>query len=139
MAEENTFIMLKPDCMKRGLVGEIITRIERKGYRIVDARMKALSASFLYEHYAHIADQPYFPQILQHMMSGPVFGMIVRGENAVLGMRILVGATKFEDALPGSIRGDYALSTINNLIHCSHTVEIAETEIKRFFGARALG
>jgi nucleoside-diphosphate kinase len=139
MAEENTFIMLKPDCMKRGLVGEIITRIERKGYRIIDAKMKTLSASFLYEHYAHIADQPYFPQILQHMMSGPVFGMIVRGENVVLGMDILTGATMFEDAQPGSIRGDYALSTINNLIHCSHTVEIGETEIKRFFGPKALG
>jgi nucleoside-diphosphate kinase len=61
--------------------------------------------------------------------------MIIRGENAVLGMRILVGATKFEDALPGSIRGDYALSTINNLIHCSHTVEIGEVEINRFFRA----
>ena len=134
MADENTFIMLKPDCMKRGLVGEIITRIERKGYRIIDAKMMKLSAAFLYEHYAHIADQPFFPLILQHMLSGPVFGMIVRGENAVLGMRLLAGATKFEDAQPGSIRGDYALSTINNLIHCSHTVEIGEREIKRFFG-----
>lgn len=134
MSEQNTFIMLKPDCMKRGLVGEIITRIERKGYRIIDAKMMKLTASFLYEHYAHLADQPFFPQILQHMLSGPVFGMIVRGENVVLGMRLLVGATKFEDALPGSIRGDYAQSTINNLIHCSHTVEIGEVEIKRFFG-----
>ncbi len=135
MAEENTFIMLKPDCMKRGLVGEIITRIERKGYRIIDAKMMKLSAAFLYEHYAHLADQPFFPKILQHMLSGPVFGLIVRGENVVLGMQILVGATKFEDALPGSIRGDYALSTVNNLIHCSDSVEISEAEIKRFFNA----
>ncbi len=133
MAEENTFIMLKPDCMKRGLVGEIITRIERKGYRIIDAKMMKLSAAFLYEHYAHIADQPFFPNILQHMLSGPVFGMIVRGENAVLGMRIMAGATKFEDTLPGSIRGDYALSTVNNLIHSSHSVEAGEEEINRFF------
>lgn len=135
MAEENTFIMLKPDCMKRGLVGEIITRIERKGYRIIDAKMMKLSAAFLYEHYAHLADQPFFPHILQHMLSGPVFGLIIRGENAVLGMRILAGATKFEDAQPGSIRGDYALSTINNLIHCAHTVEVGEQEINRFFSA----
>ena len=78
MADENTFIMLKPDCMKRGLVGEIITRIERKGYRIIDAKMMKLSAAFLYEHYAHIADQPFFLLIPQHMLSGPVFGMIVR-------------------------------------------------------------
>lgn len=138
MSEQNTFIMLKPDCMKRGLVGEIVTRIERKGYRIIDAKMKKLTPAFLYEHYSHIADQPFFPQILQHMLSGAVLGLLVRGENAVQGMRLLVGATMFEEALPGSIRGDYAQSTINNLIHCSHTVEIGEQEIKRFFGEDAL-
>ena len=89
---EDTFVMLKPDCMKRGLVGEIITRIERKGYRIIDAKMMKLSVKFLYEHYAHIADQPFFSEVLRYMMSGPVFGMHVRGENAVLGMRILAGS-----------------------------------------------
>lgn len=136
MAEEKTFVMLKPDCMRRGLVGEIITRIERKGYRIVDAKMMKLSTNFLYEHYAHISDKPFFPEILSHMLSGPVFGMIVRGENAVLGMRILAGATKFEDMQAGSIRGDYALSTVNNLIHCSDSVENGETEIKRFFSPK---
>ncbi len=137
MNEENTFIMLKPDCMKRGLVGEIITRIERKGYRIIDAKMMKLNVTFLYEHYAHLADQPFFPLILRHMMSGPVMGMIVRGENAVMGMRTLVGATMIEDAQAGSIRGDYALSTVNNLIHCSHTAEIGEVEINRFFSAQS--
>jgi nucleoside-diphosphate kinase len=71
MAEENTFIMLKPDCMKRGLVGEIITRIERKGYRIIDAKMMKLSAAFLYEHYAHWPTSLFFRRILQHMLSGP--------------------------------------------------------------------
>ncbi|UOO37280.1 nucleoside-diphosphate kinase [Oscillospiraceae bacterium CM] len=133
MAEENTFIMLKPDCMKRGLIGEIVTRIERKGYRIMDAKMAKLSAPFLYEHYAHLAEQPFFPLILKHMLSGPVLGLIVRGENAVLGMSILVGATKFEDAEAVTIRGDYAASTNNNLIHCSDSAEIGEIEIKRFF------
>lgn len=137
MAEENTFIMLKPDCMKRGLVGEIITRIERKGYRIIDAKMLKLTVAFLYEHYAHLADQPFFSEILRHMMSGPVMGIIVRGENAVTGMRKLVGATMIEDAHAGTIRGDYALSTVNNLIHCSHTVELGKIEIERFFGKRA--
>lgn len=133
MADENTFIMLKPDCMKRGLVGEIITRIERKGYRIVDAKMTTLSAAFLYEHYTHLAEQHYFPRIITHMLSGPVMGLIVRGEKAVVGMRQLAGATMFEEMQAGSIRGDYASSTINNLIHCSHTVEIGEIEIERFF------
>ncbi len=137
MSEENTFVMLKPDCMKRGLVGEIITRIERKGYRIIDAKMMKLTATFLYEHYAHLADQPYFPKILRHMLSGPVMGIIVRGENAVMGMRTLVGATMIEDAQAGTIRGDYALSTVNNLIHCSHTAELGQVEIRRFFGPKA--
>jgi nucleoside-diphosphate kinase len=136
MSEENTFVMLKPDCMKRGLVGEIITRIERKGYRIIDAKMMKLTATFLYEHYAHLADQPYFPKILRHMLSGPVMGIIVRGEDAVMGMRTLVGATMIEDAQAGTIRGDYALSTVNNLIHCSHTAELGQVEIRRFFGPK---
>jgi nucleoside-diphosphate kinase len=135
---EDTFVMLKPDCMKRGLVGEIITRIERKGYRIIDAKMMKLSVKFLYEHYAHIADQPFFSEVLRYMMSGPVFGMHIRGERAVTGMRLLAGATKFEDALPGSIRGDYATGTVNNLIHCSHTAENAQIEMKRFFGTIVL-
>ena len=136
MSEENTFVMLKPDCMKRGLVGEIITRIERKGYRIIDAKMMKLTVTYLYEHYAHLADQPFFPKILQHMMSGPVMGIVVRGENAILGMQTLVGATMIEDAQAGSIRGDFAVSTVNNLIHCSDTAEISQIEIKRFFEAR---
>lgn len=136
MAEENTLILLKPDCMKRGLVGDIINRIERKGYRIIDAKMMKLTVTFLYEYYAYLSDQPFFPKILRNMMSGPVMGIIVRGENAVMGMRMLVGTTMIEDAQAGTIRGDYALSTVNNLIHCSHTVEIAEVEIKRFFGER---
>jgi nucleoside-diphosphate kinase len=72
------------------------------------------------------------------MMSGPVFGMHIRGERAVTGMRLLAGATKFEDALPGSIRGDYATGTVNNLIHCSHTAENAQIEMKRFFGTIVL-
>ena len=137
MSEESTFVMLKPDCMKRGLVGEIITRIERKGYRIIEAKMMKLTATFLYEHYAHLADQPYFPKILRHMMSGPVMGIIVRGEDAVMGMRTLVGATMIEDAQAGTIRGDYALSTVNNLIHCSHTAELGQIEVRRFFGSKA--
>lgn len=134
MAIERTYIMLKPDCMKRGLMGEVITRIEHKGYRIVDAKMMNLDEAILREHYAHIADKPFFPEIVSYMTSGPVFGMIVEGENAVLGMRILMGATKFEEATAGTIRGDYAFCTGENVIHGSDSVENAEIEIKRFFG-----
>ena len=134
MAIERTYIMLKPDCIKRGLMGEVISRIERKNYKIVDAKMMTLDEPILREHYAHIADKPFFPEIVTYMTSGPVLAMIVEGDNAVKGMRIIMGATKFEEAAAGTIRGDYAFCTSENLIHGSDSVENAEIEIKRFFG-----
>ena len=126
--------MLKPDCLKRGLIGEVIARIEKKGYKIADARMMNLSPEILREHYAHIADKPFYPEVEAYMTSGPVLAMIVEGENVVKGMRILMGATKFEEAAAGTIRGDYAQSTSENIIHGSDSPENAAIEIKRFFG-----
>ena len=134
MAMERTYIMLKPDCVKRGLMGEVISRIERKNYKIIDAKMMMLDEPILREHYAHIADKPFFPEIVTYMTSGPVLAMIVEGDNAVKGMRIIMGATKFEEATAGTIRGDYACCTSENRSHGSDSVENAEIEIKRFFG-----
>lgn len=134
MATEKTYIMLKPDCIKRGLMGEVISRMEKRGYKIVDAKMMMLDEPILREHYAHIADKPFFPETVEYMTSGPVFAMIVEGENAIKGMRLLMGPTKFGDAQPGTIRGDYASSTTYNIIHGSDSPETAEVEIKRFFG-----
>ena len=134
MGIEKTYVMLKPDWVKRGLMGEVISRIEIKGYKIVDAKMMNLDEAILKEHYSHMADKPFFPEIVEFMTSGPVLGMIVEGENAVQGMRIIMGATKFEEAAAGTIRGDYAHSTRENLIHGSDSVENAEIEIKRYFG-----
>lgn len=131
---EKTYIMLKPDALKRGVAGEIISRIEHKGYKIVEAKTMQLGEAVLKEHYAHIADKPFFPELVEYMTSGPVLAMIVEGPDVVLGMRILMGATKFEEAAPGTIRGDYAFCTTENLIHGSDSVENAEIEIKRFFG-----
>ncbi|MDD2221375.1 MAG: nucleoside-diphosphate kinase [Clostridia bacterium] len=131
---EKTYIMLKPDAMKRGLVGEIISRIEKKGYTISRIETKVLTAEVLKEHYAHIADRPFFPDLVNYMTSGPVVAMIVEGPDVILGMRILMGATKFEEATPGTIRGDYAYCTTENLIHGSDSAETAAAEIKRFFG-----
>lgn len=130
---ERTYVMLKPDAVKRGLMGEIISRIERKGYRFADMKLMTLTEEILKEHYAHVADKPFFPEMVEYMTSGPVLAMIVEGENAVAGMRQLMGATKFEDALAGTIRGDFATSTTENLVHGSDSVENAMIEIQRFF------
>lgn len=134
MSIEKTYIMLKPDCVKRGLIGEVISRVERKGYKIVDAKMMNLDEVILKDHYSHLADKTFFPNIVEYMTSGPVLGMIVEGESVVQGMRIIMGATKFEEATAGTIRGDFAHSTRENLIHGSDSPENAEIEIKRFFG-----
>lgn len=134
MAIERTYVMLKPDCVRRGLVGRVIARIEDKNYRITDMKMLRLEEPVLREHYAHIADRPFFPDILSFMTSGPVVAMIVEGEDAVRGIRGLMGATRVEDAAAGTVRGDFASTTAENLIHGSDSPETAETEIRRFFG-----
>lgn len=133
MSVQKTYIMLKPDCIRRGLMGEVIARIEKKGYKITNVKMMSLNEEILREHYAHIADKPFFPEILDFMTSGPVLGMIVEGEDVIKGMRLLMGSTKVEEALPGTIRGDYAAFTAENIIHGSDSPENAEIEIKRFF------
>lgn len=133
MPFERTYVMLKPDCLKRGLIGEVISRIEKKGYKISDIKLMNLNEEVLREHYAHLVDKPFFPEIVSYMVSGPVIGMIVEGENAVKGVRVLMGATNFEDALAGTIRGDYAFNTGENIIHGSDSVENAKIEINRFF------
>ena len=131
---EKTYIMLKPDAFKRGLVGKIVSRIEAKGYRILEAKTLQLDEGILKEHYAHVADKPFFPEIVEYMTSGPVLAMIVQGNNCIDGMRMLMGATKTEAALAGTIRGDFANSTGENLIHGADSAEAAEIEIARFFG-----
>lgn len=130
---ERTYIMLKPDAVKRKLVGEIISRIEKKGLEITAMKMFMLNEEILKEHYAHIKDLPFFPEMVEFMTSGPVIGMIVEGDDAVQLMRTIMGKTKYLEAVPGTIRGDYAFSNPQNLIHGSDSVENAEIEIKRFF------
>lgn len=130
---ERTFVMLKPETIRRGLVGEIISRIERKNFKISDMKMMRLDEEIIREHYKHIADKPFFVDTLNSMKSGPVIAMIVEGENVVKGIRNIMGPTKWLDAPAGTIRGDYANNTTENLIHGSDSVENAEIEINRFF------
>lgn len=134
---ERTYIMLKPDCMTRGLTGEIISRIERRGYRITNAKFVWFDEKLCEEHYAHCVGKPWYAPTLEYMTSGPSLAMIVEGENVIKGMRLLMGPTKFGEAQPGTIRGDYATSNARNLIHGSDSPEAAEIEIKRFFGENA--
>lgn len=131
---ERTFVMLKPDALQRGLSGEIIRRLEGKGYRIQKAETLRLDSALLRKHYSHVADQPFYPDMEAYMTSGPVLAMIIEGKDVIRGVRMLMGATRFEEALPGTIRGDLAGSTTKNLIHGADSPENAETEIRRFFG-----
>ena len=131
---ERTYIMTKPDAYERGLIGRIITRIEEKGFKITDMKMMNLDEPILKEHYAHLADKPFFPEIVEYMTSGPVVGMIVEGDGVVDSMRKIMGPTDGLEAMPGTIRGDFANNKSENLVHGSDSVENAEIEIKRFFG-----
>jgi nucleoside-diphosphate kinase len=131
---EKTLIIIKPDAVKRDLIGEIISRISRKGYKITHMKMTTLTKEVITEHYIHHSQKPFFPEIVAYMTSGPVVCMCVEGAKAVLGMRNLVGATDPFEALPGTIRGDFAFSKSENLVHASDSVENAEIEFKRFFG-----
>ncbi len=133
-SNQRTYVMLKPDAHRRKLMGKIISRIEEKGWEITNIRMMKLNEEILREHYAHLAEKPFFGEIVAFMTSGPILGMIVEGDGVVEGMRILMGPTKWFEALPGTIRGDLANNTTYNLIHGSDSVENAEIEIKRFFG-----
>ena len=134
METEKTYIMLKPDAVRRGLVGEILSRIERKGFKIADMKMFEISKEVLREHYAHILDRPFYPEVEEYMTSGPVVGMVIEGENVIKGMRNFMGPTKYLDAPAGTIRGDYSCNDRENLIHGSDSPETAKIEIKRFFG-----
>jgi len=134
MTNEKTYIMLKPDAVKRHLIGEVISRIEKKGYQITQAKLMTLDKEIIAEHYAHLLDKPFFPTLEDFMTSGPVFGMVVEGENVIAGMRLLMGPTNVYEALPGTIRGDYANNMTENIIHGSDSEESATIEIKRFFG-----
>jgi len=130
---ERTLVILKPDCVTRGLVGSVISRFEDKGLKIVATKMRKLDHKILEEHYAHLKEKPFFPGIVKFMSSGPAICMIVEGKDVVEVMRKLCGATNARNAESGTIRGDLSMSTQCNIIHASDSKESAEKEIKRFF------
>lgn len=131
--EEKTLIIIKPDALNRSLVGEIVGRFERKGLKIVGMKMTQLTDEILKEHYAHLAEKPFFPRIARFMKGWPVIVMVLEGLEAVESVRLITGDTLGRKADAGTIRGDLSMSIQANIVHASDSVENANKEIERFF------
>lgn len=134
MSNEHTFIMVKPDGVERGLVGEVISRFERKGLRLEKVRRLQIDEDLAREHYAEHVEKGFFPELLEFITSGPVVAMEWSGESAVSVSRTMMGATDPKQADPGTLRGDYGLAVTHNLVHGSDSVESAKRELGIFFG-----
>lgn len=130
---EQTFVILKPSTIQRSLIGDVITRYQRKGLIVTGIKMMQLDEKILREHYAHLVDRPFFPWILDSMMATPVIVMCIEGKDAVAVVRSMVGATNSRNAAPGTIRGDFGMSGQENIVHASDSPENAAIELKRFF------
>ncbi|HEX7100815.1 MAG TPA: nucleoside-diphosphate kinase [Acidimicrobiia bacterium] len=133
MSKESTFIMVKPDGVRRGLVGEIISRFERKGLTLDQIRVLTIDEDLARRHYAEHVEKPFFPELLAFITSGPVVAMQWSGESAVSVARKIMGATNPLDADPGTIRGDFGLVVTENLVHGSDSPESAARELALFF------
>lgn len=131
---QETFIMVKPDGVRRHLIGEVVKRIEDKGYEIKQMKMFTIDQDLAERHYAEHKDKPFFGELTSFITSGPVVAMVVSGDDVVAGMRELMGATNPADAAPGTIRADLAESLSNNVVHGSDSPASAEREIGLFFG-----
>lgn len=130
---ERTLVLIKPDGIQRGLVGQVFTRLEQKGLKLVGCKMMTLNEALLKEHYAHIADKPFFGGVADFMASSPVIALCWEGLDVVETVRKLCGITKAREAEAGSIRGDFAMSVQSNVVHASDSTETAEKEVPRFF------
>lgn len=130
---ETTLVLLKPSCVQRQLIGEILNRFERRGLRISGMKMMQLSDEILREHYAHLVDKPFFPGLCASMQASPVVALALSGRDAVQVVRTMTGATNGREAAPGTIRGDYSVSNQQNIVHASDSTENAAIELRRFF------
>ena len=130
---EQTLVILKPSALQRALAGEVIKRFEQKGLRLAGIKMIQLSDQILNEHYAHLADRPFFKRIKDSMMITPVIVTCWEGKDSVRVVRTMTGSTNSRDAVPGTIRGDLSMSMQENIVHTSDSVENAKEELARFF------
>lgn len=129
---EKTIVLIKPDGVQRGLIGEVVKRLEQKGMKIVGLKMMQLEDVLLREHYAHHVSKPFYPGLESFMKSSPVAVICAEGRNAVAAVRLISGVTKAHEADAGTIRGDLAMGMCN-VVHCSDSIENAKIEVKRFF------
>ncbi|MEF3301804.1 nucleoside-diphosphate kinase [Paenibacillus sp. GYB003] len=130
---ERTFLMIKPDGVQRGLIGEIVSRFERKGFTLVAAKLMVVPKEKAERHYAEHHGRPYYDDLMRFITSGPVFAMVWEGDQVIALSRIMMGKTNTLEAQPGTIRGDFAVHTNRNLIHGSDSPENAVREIAIFF------
>ncbi|MFV1995566.1 MAG: nucleoside-diphosphate kinase [Verrucomicrobiales bacterium] len=135
MAIETSLVLLKTDCVQKHLCGEVIKRFENADFVIRGVKMLEMSDALLEEHYAHIADRPFFPELVAFMTETPVIAVAVAGENAIERVRDLLGPTDSTAALPGTIRGDFGVDMMKNIAHASDSTENAAIELERFFEA----
>ncbi|SRR5690554_242695 len=138
MALERTYAMIKPDGVQRGLTGELIRRIEQKGFRIVGLKQMVISRETAESHYGEHKGKPFFDGLVSFITSGPVVAMVLEGENAILEWRKMMGATNPKEAAPGTVRGDFATTLDENVAHGSDAPETAEREIGIFFSPEEL-
>lgn len=131
---EFTLVILKPSAVQRGIIGEIISRFERKGIQIVGMKMVELTDEILREHYSHLLEKPFYGRVKRSMQESPVVVMALKGVDVINVVRKLSGATNGREAPSGTIRGDYSMSVQENIVHASDSSETAEIELKRFFG-----
>lgn len=130
---EKTLVILKPSCVQRALIGEVISRFEKKGLRLAGMKMVQLTDAILSEHYSHLKDRPFFQRVKDSMQACPVILQCWEGKNATKVVRSLIGVTNGREATPGTIRGDFSVSSQENIVHASDSSESAKIELKRFF------
>ena len=131
--KQRTFTMLKPDAVKRRLTGEILTRFEKRGLKVIAAKTLMISDDLAKTHYGEHSDKPFFNVLISYITSGPVFAMVLEGDDVISLVRKMVGATNPKEADVGTIRGDYGIDTGRNIIHASDSEESAQREINLFF------